>query len=307
MFKQKRICNPDCESRLTTLVLSLQQIAPDKQTLCPEDLCNILYFFTLPDFTCTASYISEFRPLNGYQGCLCSQWEQCTFCRPCLVVRVLSHCKHWANYRQPLHFSFFFLLSTFFNYFHTQHHYTISIQNKQNTTKQRPYTPYSKSRIKREREREKKNQKFTSSHSFIQSRILEEKHCQASIVEGLAPFIRAVVHSQVTICRKPWIQYVFPHMCGVNQFCIIVFAAVKPANNILFCIKLIQRPESSRRHKLGLANQSICSKEDKTRFTCVQRLMTMGHSQNICRKVPDDAVLHIWQFKFGCSFILNLL
>ncbi len=37
-------------------------------------------------------------------------------------------------------------------------------------------------------------------------------------------------------------------MCGVNQFCIIVFfTAVKPANNILFCIELIQRPESSLR------------------------------------------------------------
>ncbi len=72
------------------------------------------------------------------------------------------------------------------------------------------------------------------------------------------------------------IQYVFLHMCGVNQFCIVFFAAVKPANNILFCIELIQRPESSlRRHKLG-----------------------------ICRKVPDDVVLHIWQFKFDCSFIL---
>ncbi len=33
--------------------------------------------------------------------------------------------------------------------------------------------------------------------------------------------------------------------------------------------------------------------------------MMTGHSQNICRKVPDDAVLHIWQFKFDCSFILN--
>ncbi len=96
---------------------------------------------------------------------------------------------------------------------------------------------------------------------------------------------------------------------GVNQFCIIVFfAAVKPANNILFCIELIQRPESSlRRHKLGLTDQSIRSNDDKTRFTCVHRLMTTGHSQNICRKVPDDVVLHIWQFKFDCSFILNLL
>ncbi len=108
------------------------------------------------------------------------------------------------------------------------------------------------------------------------------------MVKGLAPLIRAVVYSQVIICRRLWMQYVFPHMCGVNQFCIIVvFTAVKPANNILFCIELIQRPESSlRRHKL-------CSKEDKTSFTCVHRLMTMGHSQNIWRKVPDDAVLHI--------------
>ncbi len=54
------------------------------------------------------------------------------------------------------------------------------------------------------------------------------------MVEGLAPPTRAVAHSQVTICRRLRIQYVFPHMCGVNQFWIIVFfAAVKPANNIL--------------------------------------------------------------------------
>ncbi len=101
----------------------------------------------------------------------------------------------------------------------------------------------------------------------------------------------------------------FFYTCGVNQFCIIVFfAAVKPANNIFFCIELIQRPESSlRRHKLGLTDQSIHSNDDKTRFTCVHRPMTTGHSQNICRKVPDDVVLHIWQFKFDCSFILNLL
>ncbi len=86
------------------------------------------------------------------------------------------------------------------------------------------------------------------------------------MVEGLAPPTRAVAHSQVTICRRLRIQYVFPHMCGVNQFWIIVFfAAVKPANNILFCIELIQRPESSlRRHKLGLTDQSIRSNDDKT-------------------------------------------
>ncbi len=117
------------------------------------------------------------------------------------------------------------------------------------------------------------------------------------MVEGLAPPTRTVVHSHDTICRRLRIQYVFLHMCGVNQFWIIVFfAAVKPANNILFCIELIQRPESSLwRHKLGLTDQSIRSNDDKTRFTCVHRLMTTGHSQNICRKVPDDVVLHIWQ------------
>ncbi len=110
----------------------------------------------------------------------------------------------------------------------------------------------------------------------------------ASMVEGLAPPTLAVVHSHDTICRRLRIQYVFLHMCGVNQFWIIVFfTAVKPANNILFCIELIQRPESSlRRHKLGLTDQSIRSNDDKTRFTCVHRLMMTGHSQNICRKCP---------------------
>ncbi len=94
---------------------------------------------------------------------------------------------------------------------------------------------------------------------------------------------------------KPVLNYCLLHSC-------------KPANNILFCIELIQRPESSlRRHKLGLTDQSIRSNDDKTRFTCVHRLMMTGHSQNICRKVPDDVVLHIWQSKFDCSFILNLL
>ncbi len=123
------------------------------------------------------------------------------------------------------------------------------------------------------------------------------------MVEGLAPPTRAVVHSHDTICRRLRIQYVFLHVCGVNQFCIIVFfAAVKPANNMV----QVQRPESSlRRHKLGLTDQSIRSNDDKTRFTCVHRLMTTGYSQNICRKVPDDVVLHIWQFKLDCSFILN--
>ncbi len=54
------------------------------------------------------------------------------------------------------------------------------------------------------------------------------------MVEGLAPPTRAVVHSHETICRRLRIQYASLHMCGVNQFWIVFFTAVKPANNILF-------------------------------------------------------------------------
>ncbi len=43
------------------------------------------------------------------------------------------------------------------------------------------------------------------------------------MVEGLAPPTRAVVHSHDTICRRLRIQYASLHMCGVNQFWIIVF------------------------------------------------------------------------------------
>ncbi len=198
---------------------------------------------------------------------------------------------------------FFLLLSTVF-YFLFSH---ITQHNIQNITKQNNRHILNISRSNQKGGREGRTIKTQKSLLYTITYI-HQKHCQASMVEGLAPPTRAVVHSHVTICRRLRIQYVFLHTCGVNQFWIIVFfAAVKPANNILFCIELIQRPESSlRRHKLGLTDQSIRSNDAKTRFTCVHRLMTTGHSQNICRKVPDD-VLHIWQFKFDCSFILNLL
>ncbi len=142
-----------------------------------------------------------------------------------------------------------------------------------------------------ERGKDNKNTKVTPLYNHVYPTKNSAKHQWS---KAWPPPTRAVVHSHDTICRRLRIQYVFLHMCGVNQFWIIVFfAAVKPANNILFCIELIQRPESSlRRHKLGLTDQSILSNDDKTRFTCVHRLMTTGHSQNICRKVPDDVVLN---------------
>ncbi len=184
-------------------------------------------------------------------------------------------------------YQFYFI---FFTHNTTQH-------PKYNKTKQQTHTQHLKVQSKgRERGKDNKNT-VTRSHSFIH--ISNKKHCQASLP----------LHIHKSLFAGGYGSNMFFHMCGVNQFCIIVFfAAVKPANNILFCIELIQRPESSlRRHKLGLTDQSIRSNDDKTRFTCVHRLMTTGHSQNICRKVPDDVVLHIWQFKFDCSFILNLL
>ncbi len=98
-------------------------------------------------------------------------------------------------------------------------------------------------------------------------------------------------------------------MCGVNQFWIIVFfTAVKPANNILFCIELIQRPESSRRHKLGLTDQSIRSNDDKTRFTCVHRLMTTGHSQNVyCLSICCSIFIYLSIYLIIYLIYLNII
>ncbi len=100
----------------------------------------------------------------------------------------------------------FFYLFIFFT--HTQHNIQIQ-QNKTTDTYSTSQGP-----IKREGERE--GQQEHKSHSFIQSRMSNKKHCQASMVEGLAPPTRAVVHSHDTICRRLRIQYVFLHMCGVN-------------------------------------------------------------------------------------------
>ncbi len=163
----------------------------------------------------------------------------------------------WIHILVKKHLFFFsFVINIFFNFFsHTSQHNIHSKQTKQNN----------RHILHILKVQSKGREKVTTKHVLhLYNHVCKKKHCQASIVEGLAPLIRAIAHSQVTTCRRLWIQYVFPHMCGVYQFCIIVlFAAAKPANNLLFCIKLIKRPESSlRRHKLGLAKQSVCSEED---------------------------------------------
>ncbi len=194
-------------------------------------------------------------------------------------------------FQEALKGGLFFLLSTFFLFIFFTHNTTQ--HPKYNKTNQQTHTQHLKVPVKREggEGRTRKTQmSLLHTITYIQQKTLPS-------INGRRPGPTDSCHCTFTshYCRRLRIQYVFPHMCGVNQFCIIVFfAAVKPANNILFCIELIQRPESSlRRHKLGLTDQSIRSNDDKTRFTCVHRLMTIGHSQNIWRKMPDEVVLHI--------------
>ncbi len=133
--------------------------------------------------------------------------------------------------------NFFSAVSVFINNFllfsHTTQH------NIQNTTKQNNRHILNISRSNQKGGGEGRTTRTQKSLLYTVTYV-KQKTCQASMVEGLAPPTRAVVHSHYTICRRLRIQYVFLHMCGVNQFWIIVFfTAVKPANNILFCIELI--------------------------------------------------------------------
>ncbi len=105
---------------------------------------------------------------------------------------------------------FFFCYQQFFILFFSH----ITQHNIQNITKQNNRHILNISRSNQKGGREGRTIK-TQHHSFIQSRISIKKHCQASMVEGLTPPTRAVVHSHVTICRRLRIQYVFLHMCGV--------------------------------------------------------------------------------------------
>ncbi len=106
-----------------------------------------------------------------------------------------------------------FCLSTIFFFFffffsHTTQH---SIQN---ITKQNNRHILNISRSNQKGGREGRTVK-TQSHSFIQSRISNKKHCQASMVEGLAPPTRAVAHSHVTICRRLYGSSMFFYTCVV--------------------------------------------------------------------------------------------
>ncbi len=99
---------------------------------------------------------------------------------------------------------FFCYQQLFFYFSHTTQH------NIQNTTKQnnRHILNISWSNQKRGGEgrttRTQKSLLYTITYSMS-----NKKHCQASMVEGLAPPTRAVVHSHDTICRRLRIQYVF--------------------------------------------------------------------------------------------------
>ncbi len=90
-----------------------------------------------------------------------------------------------------------FVINNFlFFIFHTQHNIISKIQQNKTTD------TYSTSQGPIKREGKREGQQEHKSHSFIQSRMSNKKHCQASMVEGLAPPTRAVVHSHDTICRR---------------------------------------------------------------------------------------------------------
>ncbi len=113
-----------------------------------------------------------------------------------------EHQNQQIHHRCPV--LFFFVINNFlFFIFHTQHNIISKIQQNKTTD------TYSTSQGPIKREGEREGQQEHKSHSFIQSRMSYKKHCQASIVEGLAPPTRAVVHSHDTICRRLRIQYVF--------------------------------------------------------------------------------------------------
>ncbi len=117
----------------------------------------------------------------------------------------------------PLTFFFFVINNFFFFFFHTQHNIISKIQQNKTTD------TYSTSQGPIKREGEREGQQEHKSHSFIQSRMSNKKHCQASMVEGLAPPTRAVVHSHDTIRRRLRIQYVFLHVwCKpVLDYCLL--------------------------------------------------------------------------------------
>ncbi len=182
-------------------------------------------------------------------------------------------------------FCFFFINNFifYFLFFHTQHNTISKIQ--QNKTKQQTHTQHLKVQSKgRGRGKDNKNTKVTPLYNHVCPTKNTAKHQWSKAwPHRLTPlYIHMTLFAGATdpICFST-------HVWCKPVLIIVFFTAVQPANNILFCIELIQRPESSlRRHKLGLTDQSILSNDDKTRFTCVHRLMTTEHSQNYAEKCP---------------------
>ncbi len=152
-------------------------------------------------------------------------------------------------YPQAIQDCFFFLLSTIF-YFIFSHTTQHNIQNK---TKQNSRHILNISRFNQKGGREGRTTRTQKSLLYIVHVYSTKNHCQASMVEGLAPPTHAVVHSHDTICRRLRIQYASLHMCGVNQFlnyCLLHSCKTSKQHSLLHW--LIQRPESSlRRHNLG--------------------------------------------------------
>ncbi len=156
--------------------------------------------------------------------------------------------------------SLLFVINNFFFFSHTTSQHNIhSKQTKHNKTTD-VYSLFQKSNQKGEREGDKEKTKQKKNKSFLYIiTYIREKTLPSINSRRLGP-----INLHCCTFTSHYLQegmdpiYFSTHMWRKPVLCIVFFAAVKPANNILFCIKLIQRPESSlRRHKLGLANNQF--------------------------------------------------
>ncbi len=87
----------------------------------------------------------------------------------------------------PLRFVFCIFKKKKKIYQHFYLFFTHNIHNIQNITKQNNRHILNISKSSQKGGREGRTIKTQTSHSFIQTRISKRKHCQASMVEGLAP------------------------------------------------------------------------------------------------------------------------
>ncbi len=162
--------------------------------------------------------------------------------------------------------TFFFINIFFFTHNTTQH-------PKYNKTKQQTHTQHLKVQSKG-RERGKDNKKHKSLSSIQSRTVYQTKNTAKHEWSKAWPHQLAPLYIHKSLFAGGYGSNMFFHTCKpVLYYSLLRSCKTSKQHSLLRRLY--------RDHKLGLANQSIRSKDDKTRFACVHRLMTIGHSQNI--------------------------